>query len=690
MRPLHRESFDTDAIIEQVGRDPLKLCAWVGGQTQFVPYQGLLRGPRGVLMDRVGSDLDRAILLARLVISSGYEVRLARLTLAESEAIERLKSAAGSRLASINDLPPAPEMVALFERAAEQSRRLGRLVPASTVEGSWNVRQLQAASDHWWVQYMDGRGWVDLDPTLPQDAGKQPSPAHRGNGAPTFFACALPDLGARIPADQFHRVEFSVVIERWQEGRLVEETDLTWAIRTWDDPSIHLYLFHGFDNAAQVAASGVDAEKLKNAALTAKNWRPILQLNGRCRGPKTFDENGVLSQAPVGGALAVGNAVRSGFGALGQSAADNKPKPNAVLTAEWLDITVTSPGHAPQVIRREVFDSLGPSARASAATGPLAKPVWNDSVRLARGFALAGSTDHLVASSSYPMTYVCDRKSQSLLNDRQHLVQAVAEPDTASSQAILSRHRDSVALDLMNCARGLEQQTNASYIDRPNVCRLIAQPAINANGKAGSILISDLAANSTASLGAPAEAFSNSIRRGVVDTLCERIAVGNLSPRPNDALVRNTADAFDRAGQVEWVVLRDPAEPALVELPVTPDVRARIVGDLRTGNIVVISKKPAGNRFAWWRISAATGQTVGVMDTGRCADDADYSITQIPAEDMEMTLAPRGKFMVRNNEWGPLAEQIVKFRGASTFDEIFACWEEAFEVITGQGFTLPF
>ena len=90
----HRESFDTDAVIEQVGRDPTKLCAWVRDQTQFVPYRGALRGPRGVLMDRVGSDLDRAQLLAHLVISSGYEVRLFRLALTEAEATQRLNRAA--------------------------------------------------------------------------------------------------------------------------------------------------------------------------------------------------------------------------------------------------------------------------------------------------------------------------------------------------------------------------------------------------------------------------------------------------------------------------------------------------------------------------------------------------------------------------------------------------------------------
>src|ERR1041385_3901024 len=88
-RQQRRDRFDTDAVIEAVGRDPAKLLDWVRQQTVFVPYSGALRGWRGVLMDRVGSDVDRSLLLAQLVSSSGYAVRLARVTLTEAEAPRR-------------------------------------------------------------------------------------------------------------------------------------------------------------------------------------------------------------------------------------------------------------------------------------------------------------------------------------------------------------------------------------------------------------------------------------------------------------------------------------------------------------------------------------------------------------------------------------------------------------------------
>src|SRR5687767_10275946 len=51
LRQAPRESFDPQAVIEQVGRDPAKLAAWVRENTDLLPYRGALRGPRGVMMD---------------------------------------------------------------------------------------------------------------------------------------------------------------------------------------------------------------------------------------------------------------------------------------------------------------------------------------------------------------------------------------------------------------------------------------------------------------------------------------------------------------------------------------------------------------------------------------------------------------------------------------------------------------
>ncbi len=71
------ETADPSALLEKVGREPAKLLEWVRDNTHLAPYRGSLRGASGVLQDRVGSSLDRSLLLAELLRAAGFEVRLA-------------------------------------------------------------------------------------------------------------------------------------------------------------------------------------------------------------------------------------------------------------------------------------------------------------------------------------------------------------------------------------------------------------------------------------------------------------------------------------------------------------------------------------------------------------------------------------------------------------------------------------
>src|SRR4051812_438070 len=87
---LPRETFDPAAIVAAVGKDPEKLFAWVRNETVLVPYQGALRGERGVLMDRVGNSLDRALLLDKLLRLAGHQTRLAHGTLTREQAADLL------------------------------------------------------------------------------------------------------------------------------------------------------------------------------------------------------------------------------------------------------------------------------------------------------------------------------------------------------------------------------------------------------------------------------------------------------------------------------------------------------------------------------------------------------------------------------------------------------------------------
>src|SRR5688500_2119592 len=85
-RNAPRDRWDPDYVITKVGKSPDALFAWVRDNTYWIPYHGILRDARGVLMDRQGNSLDRALLLATLVQKAGHPVRLAHRKLTGEEA----------------------------------------------------------------------------------------------------------------------------------------------------------------------------------------------------------------------------------------------------------------------------------------------------------------------------------------------------------------------------------------------------------------------------------------------------------------------------------------------------------------------------------------------------------------------------------------------------------------------------
>ena len=638
-RELSRDGFDYQAVIESIGRDPAKLTKWVKENTRLVPYSGLLKGPQGVLMDRVGNDLDRIILLAKLVNSSGYECRLARAKLADNEAEALIASMALKPLPEIAG-KPSDSYLTMNGEVDKQTQALMALVtPAidfTKISQSLETARLADAKDHWWIQYKLAGKWIDLDP----DSDGKPL-SRLGQGKPVFFVCANNDLAGKIPVELFHTVTFKVMIERWNNGKLEEEPAVEAVFKTWEHPANHVYLYHRLDDKKARTAHPPQATALselkepaalKTALLNQHGWRPILVVNGSAKGPKSFDETGTLF-APEGGAAQMGNAVSGAFG----SALNNGGTPKAsqsVLTAEWVELSLARPGRAPIKIRREVFDSIGPAARAAAGNGPMPKPVYDEGQQIERAGALSGWTDHLVASCAFPWDYLKHQNTRRILDRRAAVLKAVGEPANPDNRALLQGVLAGDNLSLYSASRAMNSD-RVTFQDQSNISssslrwRLGTDGAITAN-YAGDLAFNAVAATSSSS----SEAYTETVRRGVADTCLEALIVGGLpyhfpTSQPTDAKVAepppsNTTEIFSLAARqgIQPILLRQATDPALIAMQVSDDVRQRIALDLAAGNVIVVPAKAVtasgAQRIGWWRIDAATGSTVGVMDTGGC------------------------------------------------------------------------
>jgi hypothetical protein len=199
MREGPRDRWDPAYVVERIGRDPDSLAAWVRESTSWIPYRGILRGPVGVLMDRQGSSLDRALLLYALITEAGHAARLARADLPPEKSRALLPALVAERavvlleeMASTEGEPSAAADFAtrygldgreieralngfeagttrlfaeLDRRVPEQAGRLLSSIPSPDPDAEWLSRRdsaVAALGDHWWVHRCSAvnRGWI--------------------------------------------------------------------------------------------------------------------------------------------------------------------------------------------------------------------------------------------------------------------------------------------------------------------------------------------------------------------------------------------------------------------------------------------------------------------------------------------------------------------------------------------------
>jgi hypothetical protein len=500
-RGLPRDSFDPAAIVETVGREPEALFRWVRDETALVAYQGTLRGPVGVLMDRAGNSLDRALLLHALLRRAGRAARLARATLTESQAQtlwSRLRPPPVKPAATVNTRPSralldslAAKYAAQFQmepaefrrniaaalqeadagarRVDEAAQRSLRPAPAAS-----RAERLAALREHWWVQQQEGAAWLDLDPTLP-------------NAAPgNALAAAAATLDAeKLDARLRHTLEVRVVIEQWQNGKLTPAPVLAQTLSPAELYGAKIALRYApmkWPRDLNLFAERNPDQKLKQITLAQNEWTPTLSVGDRMIAKKSFTAAGNVKEAarqtPLGGLL---GAVT---GAL-EGADDTQRK---FLTAAWLEFVVRAPGQPERAARREVFDLVGPAARARS--GPAPEPQFTEAQLWQRGLALLGETEILPETCWLTPNFVRATATQRLLANRAALLNLLRQGNVAAPATLrdaLGRFKPlSSQLYALTLARQEAGRARGEgYLERLNVLSLTTRLVSNPQGDIG-------------------------------------------------------------------------------------------------------------------------------------------------------------------------------------------------------------
>ncbi len=639
-RTAPRDHWDPAYVEAQLGNDPARTFAWVRDHTYWIPYHGILRGPVGVLMDRQGDSLDRALLLATMLKDEGQTVRLAHRTIAAGQAPALAGAALSARLqrlgiASNPGTPGSPTSIlaanyqldaaaidrtlqterraaiqtgaTLESRLADQAKRLSAAIGLPADAGG--KRNLDAAlaafQDHWWVQTQQGTAWRDWDFV-------KTTPA------------AAPDRTvdpANPPADLYHQITLRVVAEKWLAGTTSEKVILEHAWHpsaTIGQPISLAFAARGWPKTFPDAGRTVD-QSLRAFAAGQREWTPVLSIGADRVQQSAVTAGGDLTMSTSGNdALAVAKNATRGLGAAIDDVFGSSPKAAATtqpsqLSAVWIEYQIDSPGAAAQRIRRDVFDLLGPAARAAK---PATGFKMDDAATLTRGLAMLMNTDILPVVSELSPQYVNHLAAQNLLANQSLLGDALANrlgDDFATAQSvagkIVSGPGNLYRLALSRFA--LNQMTGWVFVDRPDI--FTRHQGFRLSGQ--KLSASDATDIVSAAVGVDPflpSPFSIRLAQGVFDTNAEAIVT---SDRPSPGSI---AWAYDAAH--DWVALTSPADPALTTLALPSDVKQRIGNALAAGRIVVAPKAPvlAGNGtfVGWWQIDKETGETLGMGESG--------------------------------------------------------------------------
>lgn len=653
---LPRAEFDPAALAAKLGRNPQAHFEWVRDHTWWAPYRGLLRGSQGVMLDRVGSNLDRAALLGDLLRRSGYSVRLAHAQLPESRARQLLarvrpipdqrrsrltqESISAERQHALEAILPKDEM-SLQDQVADSKRRTDEAKAivrsqadqlytavrgAAIADGTADQRVTAALQDHWWVERSDEGKWIAMDVLLPN--------ATMGEtlvGASHTSEWKADHVAPSIPDTDWHTVRVQVVVERYEGGATNETTVLETVLRPAELLERPILLAHMPKPwPGKLPDPKADPNALGNAAVSVKEWLPFLQIGDDVVAQSGFSDSGDLIRNPLDPnrdiAAAGGGGFMTGFGEAlgggGEAAASS-------MTAEWIEYEIRVPGEPAQRLRRPVFDLLGPVMRSTKATGFDAST--NDRL-IERYEALLSTTDIFLQPCEIPEEFLAHLMTKSIVANQAAIHAMSRESDAAKALGMASAIRKRMDIwgplpSLAFWRSEVGEQPEAWFIDRPNVLNYrVGRPAVNADRVTLKEQI-DIASNPIGVRHTSGKsAFEVRLRQGVADTVAEMLALGgDPGKSANTASLFTNADTgIDRGKRLV------PGDAAAVRSLGWPeDVAARLIGDLDAGFMAVTLHQPVSinerQRVGWWRVALETGETIGVMDSGFHAEESEYT-----------------------------------------------------------------
>lgn len=646
---LDRTLFDLDALSHELAfEEPEGLQAWVSTNISFQPYRGVLRGAEGTLISGAGNSFDQALLLSRLVSGAGYDTRIVIGELGPEEAEQLLLSAAPApdsgewreaALALLTDLQddqsaddsylaaivvtlkqllePVQVDEELYVRAGLAAEQLSSVLGESGIDvggATGHAALLEAAAEYAWLEYRLGENseWTPLPAALPDGV-------------------ALPEahtvLAEAVPAEYVHRLR----IEAFAESRQGDDFRVAPVISRWEQPTADLNgRLVSYVNVPS-ALGELGSEASIGELLEASDFF-IPYLDDRmAAGAQAFDLEGNLLDPVLAGSDFAGvfRNVQGGFldaigalSGLGFGSPDEDPEPALALTSFWLEYTLIGPGEVEQVHRRELFDLIGADERAAGGSA-----LRGDS-RAEAELSLLREDRLMAITGNYRPDWLLNEFFERFLNTRTFLEYALAlqygiQPEVELEQAIDSASPLEHLLTAQQFDAAAQRGGGSSWRSEPTL--LVFGSGLSGTREDATVVNSiDIVSNARVSLSASGDfSGADSLLLGVWETFVESDI--HVAQAGEAGLERYSAAELLAAPGEDLVVLEPGADARAFGFNGVAAVNAS--RDLAAGyHLVLPADGAAAEQPAWWRVDAATGETLGVTFDGRGQSLTEYSI----------------------------------------------------------------
>ncbi len=389
-----------------------------------------------------------------------------------------------------------------------------------------------------------------------------------------------------LPDDLRHRVDITVILETARGGALAEDPILTHA--EFSDGSSGMPIT--FTNMMPSGLSGLGSS-IGTIIEGTTEYRATLAV-----GPTT-----IVGVTPI--------VMASGGDLFGES--DGSGVQTGQATAEWLEIAISSPGRAPVVVRRQVFDRIGPVARSAGAVDLTTIPPV-ELVDVGSGTP----DEYLPLTALRSIAVVGGPIGGSYLA----AIDPAADASTALSSLANAYH---FSRDALAGAKAIPMGVRP-VLDAPNITSFTMAAAEGDGGSRRLRLEVDILHRSFLTLPVTdvPVATPPGIVAGVVSHVAESLMLSSdLGTDTGEvASATSVADVFEAAdgAGIEPVLITATVDP---EGPYPPAVRVLMDAATSAGLVLIAPAKPVllggTERVGWWQVDPATGRTTDQMDDGR-------------------------------------------------------------------------